>query len=74
MKTAYALYEKMLDEIEAKGLKKSERVLSGPQGTVIAPVGHKPVINLCANNYLGLSAAPRVIQAARDSLETWGFG
>ncbi len=74
MKTAYTLYAKMLDEIEAKGLKKNERVLSGPQGTVITPVGQKPVINLCANNYLGLSADPRVIEAARNSLDDWGFG
>lgn len=74
MKTAYQIYETMLTEIEAKGLRKTERILSGPQGTMITPAGQKPVLNLCANNYLGLANDPRVIKAARESFAQWGFG
>lgn len=74
MKSAYQVYENLLADIEAKGLTKKERILAGPQGTLITPVGQEPVLNLCANNYLGLSADPRVIQAAKDGMDKWGFG
>jgi glycine C-acetyltransferase len=74
MKSAYQIYETMLTEIEARGLRKGERILSGPQGTLITPIGQKPVLNLCANNYLGLANDPRVIAAARGSFAKWGFG
>lgn len=74
MKTAYQIYETMLSEIAAKGLRKDERILSGPQGTLITPIGQKTVLNLCANNYLGLANDPQVIRAARESFDQWGFG
>ncbi|MDW7655709.1 MAG: glycine C-acetyltransferase [Bacillota bacterium] len=74
MKSAYQIYDTILTEIAAKGLLKAERVLSGPQGAVIKPIGQKSVLNLCANNYLGLANDPRVIEAARDSFTQWGFG
>ena len=74
MKTAYAHYTTLLAEIEAKGLRKNERIIEGPQGAQILTAGNRQVLNLCANNYLGLSADPRVIKAARESYEKWGFG
>lgn len=63
-----------LAEIEAAGLFKKERVISGPQGADVQLSGGENLINLCSNNYLGLSAHPEVIQAAKDSLDTHGFG
>lgn len=74
MKTAYAHYTTLLADIEARGLRKNERVIEGPQGAQILTAGNRQVLNLCANNYLGLSADPRVIKAARESYEKWGFG
>ncbi len=74
MNRAYAIYRDLLDEIDRKGLRKPERVLAGPQGTTIRTRDGREVLNLCANNYLGLSADPRVIRAARDSYDAWGFG
>ena len=74
MKTAYAYFSKSLDEIKEKGLQKTERILEGRQGTQIQAAGQRQVLNLCANNYLGLAADPRVIQAARESYDRWGFG
>ncbi len=74
MKSAYGYFTDILDEIETKGLFKAERVLSGPQGTNITPLGQAEVLNLCANNYLGLANDARVIKAARDSYASWGFG
>ncbi|MCE5326215.1 MAG: glycine C-acetyltransferase [Planctomycetaceae bacterium] len=65
----------VLQEIQSEGLYKHERVIVSPQGAVIAvaPDGRK-VLNFCANNYLGLADDPRVIEAARKSLERWGYG
>ncbi len=65
--------QRELDAIAAQGLYKEERVLESPQGARIR-VGGREVLNFCANNYLGLSADPRVIAAARRALEDWGFG
>ena len=62
-----------LDAIRAQGLYKDERVLQGPQGAEIE-VGGRPVLNFCANNYLGLAADPRVVDAAKRTLDTWGYG
>ena len=62
-----------LDDIRAKGLFKEERIIASPQGARIR-VGGRDVLNMCANNYLGLSANPELIQAARDSLSQWGYG
>ena len=62
-----------LEEIGAAGLHKSERMLEGPQGVEIS-VGGRPVLNFCANNYLGLAADPALVRAAQDGLARWGFG
>jgi glycine C-acetyltransferase len=62
-----------LDEIREAGLWKDERVLEGPQGARVA-VAAGPVLNFCANNYLGLANDPELIRAAQAGLERWGFG
>src|SRR5258708_969061 len=63
-----------LDQIRADGLFKSERVIVSPQRASIAVAGGPQVLNLCANNYLGLADDSRVIEAAKDALNRWGFG
>ena len=63
-----------LREIRESGLYKSERVIATPQGARIAVVGGREVLNFCANNYLGLSNDPRVIEAAKQSYDRWGYG
>ncbi len=62
-----------LAQIEAEGLYKRERMITSPQGGEIT-VGGKQVINLCANNYLGLADHPALIKAAKDAMEPKGFG
>lgn len=62
-----------LDGIREAGLTKRERSISGPQGTEIVADG-QPVLNFCANNYLGLADDPRLLDAARASLDEWGYG
>jgi glycine C-acetyltransferase len=62
-----------LDDIAAQGLQKSERILLTPQQANIGVGGHE-VLNLCANNYLGLADDPRVVAAAKDALDRWGYG
>ena len=63
-----------LDQIKEDGLYKSERIITSPQGAVIKISTGEEVINFCANNYLGLSSHPEVIQAAKDTMDTHGFG
>ena len=63
-----------LKSIKESGLYKNERTIVTPQGADIRVISGDEVINFCANNYLGLSSHPRVIQAAKDSLDTHGFG
>lgn len=62
-----------LKAIEENGLYKKERIITSPQGAEIT-VNNKTVLNFCANNYLGLSSHPEVIKAAKDTLDTHGFG
>lgn len=62
-----------LDEIDAEGLTKRERLITSPQGAEI-DVGGRQVINLCANNYLGLADDPRLIAAAKTAMDDKGFG
>ena len=62
-----------LDTIEQNGIFKKERIITSPQGAEIT-VNGKKVLNFCANNYLGLSSHPEVIQAAKDTLDSHGFG
>lgn len=63
-----------LADIKESGLFKSERVIVSPQGAEIKIDNGQTVLNFCANNYLGLSSHPEVIQAAKDALDTHGFG
>jgi len=62
-----------LNTIQENGLYKKERIITSPQGAEII-VNGKTVINFCANNYLGLSSHPEVVQAAKDTLDSHGFG
>lgn len=66
-------YSAILQQIENEGLYKNERVLGSPQNSYIQVKGQK-VLNMCANNYLGLADNPEVIQAARSSFDKWGYG
>ncbi len=66
--------EKELQEIKDAGLYKKERVITSAQGAEITISTGETVINFCANNYLGLSSHPEVIQAAKDTMDTHGFG
>lgn len=63
-----------LKSIEEAGLFKKERIITSPQSAQIAIAGGKQVLNFCANNYLGLSSHPRVVQAAKEAIDTHGFG
>jgi len=63
-----------LEEIKSQGLFKTERVITSPQDAHIAITGGKRVLNMCANNYLGLADHPTLIAAAKEALETHGFG
>ena len=63
-----------LTAVREAGLYKHERIITGPQGARIRVQGGKEVLNFCANNYLGLSSHPRVLQAAHRALDEWGFG
>lgn len=63
-----------LDSIREAGLYKKERIITTPQGAVIKTQDGREVINFCANNYLGLSSHPRVIEAAKDAIDSHGYG
>ncbi|HKR70395.1 MAG TPA: glycine C-acetyltransferase [Streptosporangiaceae bacterium] len=63
-----------LTEIREQGLYKDERVIASPQQATITVADGMRVLNLCANNYLGLADDPRIIQAAKDAMHRWGFG
>jgi glycine C-acetyltransferase len=65
--------EGQLQEIRDAGLWKPERVIESPQGATVA-VAERDVLNLCANNYLGLADHPDVVKAAKDALDRWGYG
>ena len=67
-------YADTLDEIRAAGLFKSERIITSPQSAEITLEDGRTVLNFCANNYLGLADHPDVIAAAKDALDTHGFG
>ncbi|QOI96273.1 MAG: glycine C-acetyltransferase [Flammeovirgaceae bacterium] len=74
MYTLKPFLEKELAAIREAGLYKKERIITSPQGADITIQGGKQVINFCANNYLGLSSHPRVIAAAKRTIDTHGFG
>ena len=66
--------EKTLSDIKAEGLYKSERIITTPQDAHIRVAAGEPVLNMCANNYLGLAEHPEVIAAAHEGLDQWGYG
>src|SRR5690348_13885683 len=63
-----------LDAIRAASLYKNERILASPQGAHVRVADGKEVLNLCANNYLGLADHPALVAAAKEALDKWGFG
>ncbi len=65
---------KEIEAIKESGLYKNERIITTPQGAEINVQGGEPVLNFCANNYLGLSSHPRVVKAAQKALDTHGYG
>jgi glycine C-acetyltransferase len=73
-KTAKASIANDLEEIKNAGLWKTERLISSDQKNLITLADGSEVLNMCANNYLGLANNPEVIKAAKDSLDRWGFG
>src|SRR5438034_2224983 len=66
--------KQQLDEIRAAGTYKHERVITSPQDARVRVGDGPPVLNLCANNYLGLARHPEVVQAAHEALDRWGYG
>ena len=71
---AQPIYEQILHEIDEAGLTKHERIIASPQGAEIQVEAGEPVLNFCANNYLGLSSHPEVVAAAREALDDRGYG
>ena len=67
-------YSEILEGIEAEGLYKKERVIISPQSANIEVTGGQKVLNMCANNYLGLANHPEIIKAAKESYDKWGYG
>ncbi len=74
MKSALTAISAELDAIREAGTWREERVITTPQYSRIDTTAKSGVVNFCANNYLGLSANPELIQAAKDSYDKWGFG
>ena len=74
MKKAYSIYQEQLDAIREAGTYKEERIITTPQKSRIDTTKAKGVVNMCANNYLGLSDNPDLIAAAKASYDEWGFG
>ena len=74
MKSALTAFEKELDAIREAGTYREERVITTPQSSRINTTVKNNVLNMCANNYLGLSDNPELIKAAKESYDKWGFG
>ncbi len=74
MKKGIRIIEEELDALKESGVYSEERVLTAPQGSRIDTVDKKAVVNMCANNYLGLSNHDELKQAAKDSYDRWGYG
>ena len=74
MKTALGYFRDLCDDIEKEGLTKSEKVMTSPQGAKVFLNDGRQLINLCANNYLGLANHSEVIRAAQESYEQYGYG
>ncbi len=67
-------YSEILNNIESDGLYKNERVITSSQSAHIEVTGGQQVLNMCANNYLGLANNPEIIEAAKSSYDKWGYG
>jgi len=67
-------YSEILTGIESEGLYKKERIITSPQRANIEVSGGQKVLNMCANNYLGLANNPEIIEAAKNSYDKWGYG
>lgn len=74
MKSAYNILNKMADVIKNDGMWKDERVITTPQSARIDVIGKKNLLNMCANNYLGLANNPEIIEAAKLSYDKYGYG
>lgn len=74
MKSAIARYEQELEAMRQAGTYKNERLITTPQSARIDTTETKGVLNMCANNYLGLADDPRLIEAAKASYDNWGYG
>ena len=74
MKQALIYFEQAVQEFREHGTYKEERIITTPQGGRIDTTAGRNVLNMCANNYLGLSDDPRLIEAAKASYDRWGFG
>ncbi len=74
MKKALQYFQEICQDIERDGLTKNEKVIATPQGAKVSLADGREVINMCANNYLGLANNAEVIQAAKDSYSHYGYG
>lgn len=74
MKSAINVFRERLDAIHASGTTREERIITTPQKARIDTTKRDGVLNMCANNYLGLSDSPELIRAAKESYDKWGFG
>ena len=74
MKTAIGKIAAEIEKIKADGLYKNERIITTPQRDVIDTTAKGGVVNMCANNYLGLADNARVIEAAKAAYDRWGYG
>ena len=74
MKTALRYFEELCQNIEKEGLTKNEKVITSPQGAKVKLQDGRELINMCANNYLGLANNEQVIRAAQKSYESYGYG
>lgn len=72
--TIKAHLQQEIQDIKDNGLFKTERIITSPQGAEIAINTGETVLNFCSNNYLGLSSHPQVVQAAKDAIDSHGFG
>ena len=74
MKSAIGIIAKTIEDIKEQGLYKSERIITTPQRDIIDTTSKSGVINMCANNYLGLADDLRIIKAAKEAYDCWGYG
>ena len=74
MKTALNYFKEICETIDKEGLTKNEKIITTPQGAKVVLSDGREVINMCANNYLGLGNNPEVIKSAKESYDKYGYG